>query len=171
MALVCATRQWYMTIMFEAGSTWNIQLAHAPQIHWMGRAVHGLERRVERYVLWAWAIHFYKYEGDLFLDGDRVSIRPGSVGIIPPGVRQEYRYRGRSEHLFAHFSVPEAAPDAEILPIAVMQDMGVDFARISQRFEDAINAAGERPARTSARIWDILWELAERTMRTSERPR
>ncbi len=160
-----------MTIMFEAGSTWNIHLSHAPQIHWMGRAVHGLERRVERYVLWAWAIHFYKYEGDLFLDGDRVSIRPGSVGIIPPGVRQEYRYRGRSEHLFAHFSVPEAAPDAEVLPIAVMQDMGVDFARISQRCEDAINAAGERPARTSARIWDILWELAERTMRTSERSR
>ena len=83
-----------MTIMFEAGSTWNIQLSHAPEIHWMGRGVHGLDRRVERYVLWAWAIHFYKYEGDLFLDGDRVSIRPGSVGIIPPGVRQEYRYRG-----------------------------------------------------------------------------
>jgi AraC family transcriptional regulator len=156
--------------MSDAGSIWNIQLSCAPEIRNTGRAIHGLDRRVERYALQNWAIHFYKYEADLFLDGERVSIRPGSVGIIPPAVRQEYRYRGRSEHLFAHFSVPETA-DAELLPIAVMQDMGVDFARISQRFEDAINAAGERPARSSARIWDILWELAERTMRSTERPR
>ncbi|HEY2406041.1 MAG TPA: AraC family transcriptional regulator [Polyangiaceae bacterium] len=155
--------------MLEAGSTWSIQLSDAPEILWKGRSVHGLERSIDRYMFWAWAIHFYKYDGDLFLDGQHVPIRPGSVGIIPPGVRQEYRYRGRSEHLFAHFSVSKTEQGQ--VPIAVMQDLGADFARLSLRFEDAVRWAPGDDARMSARLWDILWELSDRTQRSRERPR
>ena len=154
--------------MSEDGPSWTIGLARPPEITFCMHATHGIDRLVDRYHVRAWCVHFYRYEGELFLDGRRLLIRPGCVGIIPPGIQQEYRYKGRSEHLFAHFLL-RGSPDPEPVPIAAMQDMGRDFAGLAQRFEHVIRIRDAHPARAEARLWDILWELSERTTRATDR--
>jgi AraC family transcriptional regulator len=154
--------------MSEEGPSWTIGLDKPPEITSCGHATHGIDRLVDRYHVRAWCIHFYRYEGDLFLDGQRLAIRPGSVGIIPAGLQQEYRYKGRSEHLYAHFTL-RSEPDLEPVPIAAMQDVGRDFASLAQRFEHVIRIWNALPARAEARLWDMLWELSERTVRASDR--
>jgi AraC-like DNA-binding protein len=154
--------------MRAAALSWTLDLGGPPEIHAIGRGLHGIERKEERYLLWAWTIHFYGYEADLILDGRRLSIKPGYVGIIPPGVRQEYHYRGRAEHLFAHFTPTETPRKAE-LPIAAMRDLGSDFGPLFERFDDLRRAAPVRPRRVEAGLWDILWELAERTLYEADR--
>ena len=52
-----------------------------------------------------------------------------------------------------------------------MQDLGNDFGRIYSEFEHAVAVFSSRPARAEARLWDILWELSERTPSAAAGPR
>jgi AraC-like DNA-binding protein len=147
----------------NAPLSWPIALGEPPKLESIGCGLHGIETREERYLLQSWTIHFYGYEADLVLDGHRLSIKPGYVGIVAPGVRQEYYYQGRAEHLYAHFTLAASTRESE-LPIAAMGDLGNDFGAMFQRFDDLRRSASTRRRRTEAGLWDILWELAERTV-------
>ena len=153
--------------MSHAVPTWDLRLSRAPELLGMAAARCGSERSSDQYQLNSWCIHFYKYEATLIIGESSLEITPGSVGIIPPGVSHEYRYRGRSEHLFAHFNLREPGGDAT--PIAALQDLGSEFTPLCERFEHAIHVFGTRPAQAEARVWDVLWELSERTARSTER--
>jgi len=133
----------------------------------MAAARHGSERSSDHYVVQSWCIHFYKYEATLLVGDSQLEITPGSVGIIPPGVSHEYHYRGRSEHLYAHFNLRSSSGDA--MPIAALQDLGSEFTPLCERFEHAIHVFRSRPAQAEARVWDVLWELSERTTRSEQR--
>jgi AraC-like DNA-binding protein len=148
--------------------SWAIDLGAPPEVSSIGRGLHGIGCQEERYLLRVWTLHFYGYEAELVLDGSRVSIKPGYVGIIAPGVRQEYFYRGRAEHLYAHFT-PVASSGASPSRIAAMGDLGSDFGPMFERFDDLRRVAPMRPGRVAAGLWDILWELAERTAHQEER--
>jgi AraC family transcriptional regulator len=144
-----------------------LRLSHAPEVLAMAAARNGSERSSDHVVVPSWCIHFYKYEATLLIGDSQLEITPGSVGIIPPGVSHEYQYRGRSEHLFAHFNVRSASGDA--MPIAALQDLGTEFTPLCERFEHAIHVFRTRPAQAEARVWDVLWELSERTTRSEQR--
>lgn len=149
--------------MSHAAAHWEVPLAGAPELVRIGAACHGSERSSERYQVREWCLLFYKYEATLVLDDAVLEIKPGCVGLIPPGVVQEYRLQGRSEHLFAHFKLP--TPSVEAMPIAALLDLGRDFAGLAERFEHAMHVFGSRPVQAAARIWDLLWELSERSTR------
>jgi AraC family transcriptional regulator len=129
----------------------------------MATTCHDSERNTENYVVHSYCIHFYKHEATLTIGDARLEITPGSVGIIPPGVTHEYQPRGRFEHLYAHFTLREQAGDT--VPVLALQDLGSDFASFVERFEHAVHVFRSRPAQAEARVWDILWELSERTTR------
>jgi AraC-like DNA-binding protein len=152
----------------QAPLSWPLSLGEPPELNFIGRGLHGVEQREERYLLQSWTIHFYCYEADLVLDGRRLPIRPGYVGIIAAGVPREYYYRGRAEHLYAHFT-PRASAGTNQLPIAAMRDLGNDFGATFERFDDLRRTASERPRRAEAGLWDLLWELAERTVNVTDR--
>jgi len=133
----------------------------------MASACHGNERSSDQYVVHGWCIHFYKFEATLLLGDAELEITPGSVGVIPPGVSHEYRYRGRSEHLYAHFALRGETSDT--MPILALQDLGPDFNSLCERFEHAVHVHASRPAQAEARLWDVLWELSERTSRKEQR--
>lgn len=133
----------------------------------MAAARHGSERSSDQYVVPSWCVHFYKYEATLVVGDNQLEITPGSVGVIPPGVSHEYHYRGRSEHLYAHFNLRAAS--GEQMPIAALQDLGSDFTPLCERFEHAVHVFDARPAQAEARVWDVLWELSERTTRSEQR--
>lgn len=129
----------------------------------MATTSHDSERNADNYVVHSYAIHFYKHEATLTIGDARFEITPGSVGVIPPGVSHEYQPRGRSEHLYAHFSLREQSGDT--VPVLALQDLGPDFSSFVERFEHAVHVFRTRPAQAEARVWDILWELSERTTR------
>jgi AraC family transcriptional regulator len=153
--------------MSQVVPTWDLRLSQAPELSAMAWARHGSERSTDQYVVQGWCIHFYRYEATLALGDSQLEITPGSVGIIPPGLPHEYRYRGRSEHLYAHFTLP--ATGGEVAPIAALQDLGTEFTAFYERFEHAIHVYRTRPAQAEARLWDVLWDLSERTSRSEQR--
>ena len=149
--------------MSHAIPTWDLRLSRAPELQCIASACHGSERSSDRYLVHGWCVHFYKYDATLIIGDTRLEITPGSVGIIPPGARHEYHYRGRSEHMYAHFTL--RAQTGESVPISALQDLGQDFTPLAERFEHAVHIFRTRPQQAEARLWDVLWELSERTTR------
>jgi hypothetical protein len=84
----------------------TVPLHEKPRLFQMGAGVHGISTRIDHFRLpGLWCVHFYRYRARLRLNDIWLDILPGSVGITPPDCDIEYRYEGRSEHLYAHFSL------------------------------------------------------------------
>jgi AraC family transcriptional regulator len=153
--------------MSSAPPNWEISLSSVPELAFIGAVSHGSERSSERYALDEWCLYFYKYEATLVLGNALLEVRPGYVGVIPAGVAHEYRLRGRSDHLLARFELqPSAAP----VRVSSLLDLGRDFARLAERFEHAMHVCETRPQQATARIWDLLWELSDRSTRARPAP-
>jgi AraC family transcriptional regulator len=101
-----------------------------------------------------WQLHFYGYTAELTVGGTTHAIRPGRVSLVPPATRVEFRCRGRSEHLYAHFATPRGG---ERRSVPVMQDAGPHARVLSALLRQAIGAG---PGAT-ARVWSVLWQVAQ----------
>lgn len=132
----------------------------------MGLNVHGFQP-VERYsFLGFWSLHLYRYSAELIVNEESFLIEPGCVSLVPPDARLEYRFRGRSPHLCAHFRFEAddtgAAPAGMPVSIAIMQKLGPDLELFSELFEQAVGCFATNRLRAEVRIWDLLWQLASR---------
>jgi len=146
---------------------WDIPLGAPPEVVGMAKNVHGFQP-TDRYCLPdLWSLHLYGYTAQLTVDEHAVPIRPGYIGLTPPGAVTEYRYTGLSPHLFVHFRLPA---DVSTRRVRAMQDSGDSFAALYRRLEDVIPAVLEEPTRASARLWDVLWELSVAAVPTHARP-
>lgn len=163
---------WYkITMLPWQSARWMIPLESPPTVLQMGVGKHG-HRPVEHYRLDAlWCLHLYRYEADLRINDQAFPIRPGHVSVTPPGAALEYRYQGPSVHAYAHFAFADApAGAARGVFIPAMQPLGDDFAAIARSFEHAIGSFSTQRARAEARVWDLLWQLAERATNPSAEP-
>lgn len=133
----------------------------------MGSSRNVNEHRSEQYFPQAWVLHFCKSEAKLLIGETELEVTPGSVGLVPPGMHHEYRYPGRAEQLYAQFAL--RSETGEPMPIAALQDFGTEFPSLCERFEHAVHVHATRPAQAEARLWDVLWELSERTTRKEQR--
>lgn len=136
-----------------------LSLAEPPEIRQMGIALHG-EYRVEPFVnLSFWSVHAYHYRATLFANEQRVEIEPGCVTILMPGEDLEYHFEGPSRHVYAHF-LP-AASSKEQRPLPIVQKLGPSFARFEADLREAVGWFPHETMRARARLWDLLWRLAE----------
>jgi AraC family transcriptional regulator len=141
-------------------NTWQIPLSAKPTVRQIGSYRLG-QRPVERWrLLNFWAIHLYRQEAVFIVDGQAFPIRARSVSITPPVVELEYRIPGPLDYLYAHFVFPQG-PHHEV-PIPVVAELGKDFEKMYEALEVAMSAFPAQPARADARLWDVLWQLAER---------
>lgn len=151
---------------------WDISLHQRPTVVAAGVVEHGRWRPTERWWLpTTWTLHAYSYEAELRLDDEPFSIRPCSVGTIPPAVHQDYRFTGPSRHVFAHLELPDGGP---LVQIPALLDLGERFTGFSARFEEAVGDFATQPMRCNVRVWDLLWELArsaETARGTADDPR
>lgn len=140
---------------------WHIPLEEKPVILQIGVGIHG-PRETKRYRFEGlWCVHLYGYSAEVRLDGKPFPVRPGYAGIIPPGVAADCHFPDLSRHNYAHFALP-TMPDAPRVPILAMQDLGEDFTALNQSFEQALGYFSTMPRRAEVKLWDILWQLAER---------
>jgi AraC-like DNA-binding protein len=140
---------------------WKMPLETPPHLQLMVIGVHGPSRQIERFMTESvWAVHLYRYTAELTIDGVIMPIKSGYAGITPPGKEAAYRFPEKSVHACAHFACAGDAPEGVAIP--AMQDLGDDFAAVNAAFEEGIACFPANPRRATARLWDILWRLAER---------
>ena len=139
--------------------SWKLPLSAPPQLLMIAISVHHPQPDYDCYRLpGLWCLHFYRYRGELKIDGASFPIYPGSCSITPPGAALEYSYHQTpSIHTVAHFRLEEAT-DA-VLALPPMRNLGAQFKDLADAFEAAIPWRSTQPARAQARVWDILWRL------------
>lgn len=139
---------------------WPVSLTQKPAIALMAIGIHG-PRSTERFGSGPyWWLHLYRYTATMRVSGSELPLRPGCASIIPPGAELEYDFQERSVHLCAHFTLTEEAACSNLIP--AVQDLGDDFARIYAGLEDAAAWFASNPQRAEVRLWDLLWQLADR---------
>jgi len=136
-----------------------LHLAEPPERVHAGVGIHGVLGRRDVYLLPdLWQFHLYGYSADLTVDGTTYPVSPGSVSLVPAGVQVEFAYRGRSEHLFAHFR-PRLVGEPSYIP--AVQDSGTAAPVISDLLRQAIEATPSGSARVAAEVWTALWRVAQ----------
>ncbi len=133
-----------------------LPLSEPPLVANMGVAVHGVTTLEDVFLLPdLWQLHLYTYEGAVEVGGVVHRIAPGHASLIPPGAEVRYRYRGRSEHIYAHLRLDGTA-HCHAAP--VMQDAGPNRTLIARLLRGALGAPA---ARASAHLWTVLWQLTD----------
>ncbi|MGL5818477.1 MAG: helix-turn-helix transcriptional regulator [Phycicoccus sp.] len=152
------TDWWLHLTMVDAADppVTTLALDRPPVVVAVGSAVHGTHRPRERWVLpTLWALHVYRYDGEVSIDRARCVIRPRAVSIVPPGAVMEYRFRGPSAHYYAHFTLPGREARRTV---RMVHDPGVDGPALLDRLATA-SLADDRAER-AAELWSVLWAVA-----------
>ena len=157
--------RWYKSHMDGwEGLAWDLPLGDPPLVVAAGRNAHGFVPK-DRYRLPdLWSLHLYGYEAECRVDGTALPIRPGFLGLTPPGATLETRYRGVSVHLYVHFQA-----SGETRRVRAMQDLGTAYDATYERLYAGIARLPHEPRRVAAALWDLLWGLAERPASPSAR--
>lgn len=132
-----------------------IALGEPPLIRQFSLGVHFPRGRSQWCMPEFWSVHAYRYRGRLRLGGGEHDLHPGALSLTPAGLASEYRWQGRSEHVFAHF-VPGAGTPVE-LPLFIPARTAGDAAL---RLAEAAAAWPTTPDRARALLWAVLWRLA-----------
>lgn len=136
-------------------------LDEPPAVASVGVGVHGPAGHTDVFRLPdLWQLHLYRYDADLTVDGTPHVIRPGRVSLVPPGATVRYRYRGRSEHLYAHLRL-SAAGTPRTVP--VVQDAGPELPMLSALLLQAVTSWPSTPASAAADVWAALWRVTRLT--------
>ncbi|GAA3555258.1 helix-turn-helix transcriptional regulator [Kribbella ginsengisoli] len=136
-----------------------LHLAEPPELVNVGVGVHGVRGLRDVFRLPdLWQFHLYGYSADLTVGGTTYPVAPGSVSLTPAGVPVQFDYRGRSEHLFAHFR-PRIAGEPSYVP--VVQDAGTTAPVLSDMLRSAIGASPSGSPRVVAEVWAALWRVAQ----------
>lgn len=140
----------------------NLPLGLPPEPATLSVGVHGRSGRLnDRFRLPdLWAVHLYRYRAELTLDGELHRLAPGSVSLVPPGVITDYRYRGVSEHLYAHLRLPEPSTTQSCQLVPAVFDAGHAVAELTDLLLGAITAFVSRPAEAVAYLWAALWRMS-----------
>jgi AraC family transcriptional regulator len=136
-----------------------LHLAEPPSLVNPGVGVHGVRSLRDVFRLPdLWQLHLYGYSADLTVNGRTYPVQPGSVSLVPPGVQVEFDYRGRSEHLFAHF---RTTPKGDPVQVPVVQEAGVAATVLSALLRSAVEASPAGSRRVVAEVWAALWRVAQ----------
>lgn len=138
----------------------SVPLDARPRLLMGGVATHG-DRAREFYRLpKAWCLHAYRYDADLLLDHHDLSIRPASVSVFPANVDIEVHFRTYpSTHVYVHFGLAPGGPKACLPP---MQDLGLRFDSFYAELEKVVSLLTSNRLRAEVKLWNLLWELADR---------
>ncbi|MFI7336372.1 helix-turn-helix transcriptional regulator [Streptomyces sp. NPDC050085] len=143
----------------RAARTAFVHLDAPPELAAVGIGVHGPAGHVDDFELPdLWQFHLYDYEADLTVGAVVHAIRPGSVSLVPPGTPVRYRYRGRSEHLYAHLRLGAGGESREV---ASVQHAGSQVGALERQLRQALTAWPHSPGRAVAEVWAALWRVAE----------
>ncbi|WP_405062259.1 helix-turn-helix domain-containing protein [Kribbella sp. NBC_01505] len=136
-----------------------LPLAAPPEVVNVGVGIHGTRSLRDVFLIPdLWQLHLYAYSCDLTVAGTTYAVAPGYVSLTPAGSVVQFDYRGRSEHLYAHFR-PAAVGAPSHVP--VVQDAGDAAPLLTGLLRSAIEASPSGSARVAAEVWTALWRIAD----------
>jgi AraC family transcriptional regulator len=140
---------------------WDLPISAAPKLEFCGVGRHGeLDPAHAYHYPRHWCLHAYQYRGILAIDGTPYEVHPGTVSLVQPGARFEHRWPGPDcVHYFAIFGLSRRG--ATSAPIPALLRLGAHFEAFKNSMEPVVYGAATRPLRAAARLWDLLWTLAE----------
>lgn len=103
-----------------------------------------------------WGVHLYRYHATVRGPWGTLPITPGTGGFTPPGARMEYRFRGRSEHIFFHLAWDSPV---ESTAVPALFSVGPGFAGLWSRMEESLLWRTQNPLAASVRAWDVLLQM------------
>jgi len=137
----------------------ELHLAEPPEVVNVGAGIHGVRSLRDVFRLPdLWQLHLYTYSADLTVAGTTYAVAPGYVSLTPAGSQVRFDYRGRSEHLYAHFR-PRVVGEPSYVP--VVQDAGDAAPVLSGLLRSALEASPSGSARVAAEVWTVLWRLVD----------
>ena len=107
-----------------------------------------------------WCLHFYRYHAELTLNGHALHIRPGMVGLIPPGWPIRYHWTHRIRNVCAHFQLPQSA-NSEVVQLPALLLLEEGFDKHEQELREMIPIQKSQPTRVAAWVWTFLWKLKD----------
>ncbi|MCW8131367.1 MAG: helix-turn-helix transcriptional regulator [Planctomycetota bacterium] len=137
-------------------------LCTRPQLVSVGKSVFPPHTVGKWKALKFWCFNLYRYAADLFVEGRHYPIRPGCVSLIPPLLEMEYHFKTGEPQVHAHHIYPDANARTPLTPLPVVIDLGQDFERTYQGVEAIVGTFGVHRLRAEVRLWELLWEIAER---------
>jgi len=144
----------------------ELHLAQPPEVVNVGAGIHGVRQLRDVFRLPdLWQLHLYNYSADLTVAGTTYAVAPGYVSLTPAGTQVRFDYRGRSEHLYAHFR-PVVAGEPSYVP--VVQDAGEAAPGLSGLLRSALEASPSGSARTTAEVWAVLWRIVDLSAGSTE---
>lgn len=139
---------------------WLMSLRTQPNVSVIGKAVHGVQQLTETWRLLLWGIALLDYHGEYVVDDRVLEVRPGMLGVFPPGLVVSARFNGRSELLYCHFGLTEGRGDE--VPVAFLTELGSDVSRVRADLERGLSAFSVEPELTSRVVYDLLREVSGR---------
>lgn len=134
--------------------SWEIPLSFPPEVVDIGRNAHGFVPSDSYCLPDLWSLHLFGYDAELRQGEEEFVIKPGSLGITPPGVTLTTRYFGISVHIYIHFRVK---PGESVLVPSVC-DTGRDYEPLYADLYDATLRFGKEPTFAQAALWNTLWK-------------
>jgi AraC family transcriptional regulator len=141
--------------MSQASLGWDLHLSHAPELLEIGVPGSSPRGTSTNHELW-----LFRRETTLTFGPYQQPVMPGSIVLLPPNAGYQ---RQHEPQLMARFVL---RAEGETNRVKLHHDLGSGFSAFVQRFEQAQHAFAARPAQAAARLWDLLWELAERSRRS-----
>jgi len=140
-----------------------VPLFKRPLLSQAGVSVHGQIPEETYRLPNLWCLHLYEYRGELTVEGQQMELAPGRISLIPPGRKLQYRYRGPSRHLYAHFRFSSRRESAgqDSVSLDALTDAPRHFSRLQEGMHEVIRRFADQPLRAEIRFWDLLWTLAE----------
>jgi transcriptional regulator GlxA family with amidase domain len=135
-----------------------LALAQPPVITAIGAGIHHSDEPSDFCLAGRWRMHLYSTPVTMRAEGQAWDIPAGWAGLWPPESQLDCRFRGRSVHICAHFQIADAP---RTVAVPALQDLGDRFAAIDEAFQEAVRWFAHAPHRSEARLWDLLWQLAD----------
>jgi AraC-like DNA-binding protein len=141
----------------------TLPLAAPPVITAIGLGIHTSGDPVEFCAAGRWRLHLYATPVTMRAEGAAYDVPRGWAGLWPPEPHLDCRFTGRSVHTCAHFTIQGGGGE---VPIPALQDLGERYPAVEAAMAEAVRWFQHAPHRAEARLWDLLWQLADQAALT-----
>lgn len=115
-----------------------------------------------------WALHLYRYDAILNIEGEDYPIHPGYLSLIPPQVTfRNMVQKEKSVHVFCFLRLKKDAKSQ--IKIPYLQDFSRNFSQANRMLEEAVQLFPVDKTRAALRVWDVLLCAVEKTLEKAEK--
>jgi AraC-like DNA-binding protein len=144
-----------------ASPVWQLSLRGRPIVYRVEREVLEDQLSAATAASPMWWVILFTYHGEVVVEGRRLRVRPGFVGVFAPGPPVTIHFDdGRADHIYALFGLPSS--DGGDVAIPCVSDVSDRLTWVSGLLERALAAWDTDPDAAARELFDLLRALSLR---------